>query len=84
MALPTSITEAKAKKKPAAKKGAKKAPAKGKGKEATLRKKLVKLAGDHEDFDEFVEAALDEFPEVEDFDDLYADLMDEDGIFAEG
>ncbi|MEA2001569.1 MAG: hypothetical protein U9N84_06755 [Actinomycetota bacterium] len=84
--MPASVSEIKAKKKGRAKK---KAPAKSKAKakptgEKALRRKLIKLAGDHDEFDEFVDAALDEYPDVEDYDDLHADLLDEDGIFAEG
>ena len=84
--LPTavSVTEKKKAKKKAAKK---KAPAKNSGGakgEKALKRKLVKLAGDFDDFEEYVDAALDEYPEVEDYDDLHAELLDEDGLFAEG
>jgi len=95
MPLPTSIVATKSKVK-----GKGKAKGKGKGKghakasssskpkadvsEKALRRKLLKLADDYEDFDEFVDAALEAYPEVEDFDDLHADLLDEDGIFSNG
>lgn len=46
-----------------------------------LRKKLVKLAGKYDDHDDFVEAALDKYPEVEDMEDLYDEVLDEDEIF---
>lgn len=66
------------KKAPAKKAPAKKSRAK-KSDEDVLKDKLVELAGEFEDHEEFVEAALEEFPEVEEFDDLHVDLMDEDG-----
>lgn len=49
--------------------------------EDRLRKKLIKLAGEYgvDDHDEFVDEALDEYPDVEDFDDLHADMLDEGG-----
>lgn len=81
--LPTKFVGEAGKKKKSKGKGSK---GKGKGKaskvsEKELRKSLVKLAGKHDDHDEFVEAALDKFPEVEDFSDLYDEVLDEDGIF---
>jgi hypothetical protein len=48
-----------------------------------LRAKLKKLAKEHDDHDEFLAAALEEFPEVEEDEDLYAAVLDEDGLFAE-
>ena len=68
--------------------------AKGKGKGKTkdsgptkaeikaLRAKIVKLASKSDDHDEFVEAVLDKFPEVEDMEGLYNEVLDEDEIFA--
>lgn len=69
--------------------GGKKKKKKSKGKaskagEKDLRKKLVKLAGKHDDHDEFVEAVLNKFPEVEDHDELYESVLEEDGLFEEG
>jgi len=60
------------------KKGGKKGKADG-----GLRAKVLKLASKHDDHDEFVEAVLDKFPEVEDDEDLYDEVLDEDGIFEE-
>jgi len=48
-----------------------------------LRAKLKKLAKEHDDHDDFLAAALEEFPEVEEDEDLYAAVLDEDGLFAE-
>jgi len=73
--------------------GKKKAAGKGKGKpaaktskkadEKALTKKVQalanKMAGKGEDHDDFLDAALDKFPEIEDFDELHADVLDEDG-----
>jgi len=81
--LPTAVSVTETKKK--AKKG-KKAESKkdSGGGEKALRRKLVKLAGDFDDFEDYVDEALDKFPQVEEYDDLHADLLDEDGLFAEG
>ena len=68
------------------KKGKKKGKSKGKAGKASakdLRKKLVKLAGKYDDHDDFVEAALDKYPEVEDMEDLYDEVLDEDEIFED-
>lgn len=84
MPLPTAVEVTKAKKG----RGASKAKASAKKDdsdkaEKALRRKLVKLAKDTAkddgDHDDFVDAALDEYPEVEDFDDLHADVLDEEG-----
>ncbi len=48
-----------------------------------LRKKILKLAKKSDDHDEFVEAVLNKFPEVEDIEDLYEEVLDEDGIYDE-
>lgn len=49
--------------------------------EKKIRKALIKFGveGKYEDHEDFVEDALEEFEEVMDFDELHADLMDEDG-----
>lgn len=44
----------------------------------TLRPKIKKLSKKFDDHDDFVEAVLDKFPEVEDMEDLYDDVLDED------
>ena len=65
-------------------KGKGKAKAKGPSKAEikALRAKLVKLVGKVDDHDDFVEAVLEKFPEVEEIPDLYEEVLDEDGIFA--
>jgi len=71
-----------ASKKSAGKKaGGKKSSAKKEPTEKDTRRKLVKLAGkfDEDDHDDFVEKALEDYPELEGFDDLHADMLDEDG-----
>lgn len=84
MSLPESITFGKAKGSAAkAKGGSKKAEADPADAKATkaLERKLVKAAKefDEDDHEDFLESALDEFPEVEDFPDLHADLLDDEG-----
>lgn len=68
-------------------KPAKKAKAKPAAKAASgdkaLRAKIKKLGKDHDDHDDFLAAVLEEFPEVEEYDELYAEVLDEDsGLFG--
>lgn len=65
----------------------KKAKAKAKPKRSNngevSRKDLKKLAKKYDDHDDFVEAVLDKYPSVEDNEDLYDEVLDEDGIWAD-
>ena len=79
--LPTKFVGEAGSKKKGKKKKSKSGKADASSKE--LRKGILKLAGKHDDHDEFVEAVLDKFPEVEDHEDLYDSVLDEDGIFSE-
>ncbi|RKZ12913.1 hypothetical protein DRQ53_14105 [bacterium] len=49
----------------------------------SLRGKVKKMADKYDDHDDFLAAVLDKYPEVEDDDDLYEDVLEEDGIFEE-
>lgn len=47
----------------------------------SLLAKLEKMARKFDDHDDFLAAVLDKYPEVEDDDDLYDQVLEEDGIF---
>lgn len=68
-------------KKKATKKTAKKA---GAGGNKALRAKVKKLAKDYDEHDDFVEAVLDTYPEVEEDEDLYEEVLEEDNWDFEG
>jgi len=81
MLLPVSLVEGKKKavpKKPAAKKAASNS-----GGDKALRAKLKNLAKKSDDFDGFLDALHEQYPEVADNTELYDEALDEDRLFVE-